>query len=467
MSPLERFLAYADSHRVQVGMLAVLVALLIAAVDWMIITNLSVGFLYIVPILLVASQLRGWQLLGIAVVCAVLREIFSPDPWGDWAGFRLTIGFAGFVLAGFFVSEINRKRLVVQQHVRNLEGQIRLREAAEHEVRILVETSPLAILILDHTGCVVLANRSARQLLGSDGEPLEGVDVRPLLPILGRILQSPQPSDLRTTLECNAQRKHGEVFLAHIWLSTYTTARGQGLAAVIWDASENLRDREGAGLDSMLATSRVLIGAVSHEIRNLASAAIAAYKELPSQPASERSEPANALGSILQALIRLSTSGLALSSDRPTAVVELSTVLDEARIVIEPGVLEEGGSVVWNVAPGLPLVRADHHGLLQVFLNLARNGQRAISSAPHKELTVEASTERDLVVVRFRDSGAGVSNPDVLFQPFQSGENSVGLGLYISRAILRAHGGELRYENGSRGGCFAVELWPAGGGGRV
>jgi K+-sensing histidine kinase KdpD len=37
----------------------------------------------------------------------------------------------------------------------------------------------------------------------------------------------------------------------------------------------------------------------------------------------------------------------------------------------------------------------------------------------------------------------------------------VGLGLYITRAILRSHGGGLRYEPGDAGSCFAVELWPA------
>ena len=65
-----------------------------------------------------------------------------------------------------------------------------------------------------------------------------------------------------------------------MWLSTYRTSEGPGLAAVVWDASENLRDREGAGLDSMMATSRVLIGAISHEIRNLASAAASAHAAL-------------------------------------------------------------------------------------------------------------------------------------------------------------------------------------------
>ena len=141
--------------------------------------------------------------------------------------------------------------------------------------------------------------------------------------------------------------------------------------------------------------------------------------------------------------------------------MELRTVLDEARVVIEPGIREAGGAIVWKVAGGLPLVQADQHGLLQVFLNLARNSQRAIAGSAQKELVVEASVERDLVVVRFRDSGGGVSNPADLFKPFQSTESSTGLGLYVSRAILRAQGGDLKYEPQANGSCFTVELWPA------
>jgi C4-dicarboxylate-specific signal transduction histidine kinase len=68
--------------------------------------------------------------------------------------------------------------------------------------------------------------------------------------------------------------------------------------------------------------------------------------------------------------------------------------------------------------------------------------------------------ERDLVVVRFRDTGPGVTHPEELFRPFQPGAHAFGLGLYISRAILRAHGGGLRYETAEDGACFVVELWP-------
>jgi C4-dicarboxylate-specific signal transduction histidine kinase len=129
--------------------------------------------------------------------------------------------------------------------------------------------------------------------------------------------------------------------------------------------------------------------------------------------------------------------------------------------VIEPSLREAGVELVWDVTPGLPRVQADHHSLLQVFVNLARNSERALGESERRELRISAALENDLVLVRFRDTGPGVSQPDELFRPFQPGAHAFGLGLYISRAILRSHGGGLRYEPQLEGGaCFAVELWP-------
>ena len=108
----------------------------------------------------------------------------------------------------------------------------------------------------------------------------------------------------------------------------------------------------------------------------------------------------------------------------------------------------------------MPLVQADHYSLLQVFVNLARNSAQALEGRQVREVRVSAAVESDLVAVHFRDSGPGVAQPDEIFRPFQAGAQSVGLGLYISRAILRAHGGGLRYNPDGRGCCFTVELWP-------
>jgi signal transduction histidine kinase len=101
-------------------------------------------------------------------------------------------------------------------------------------------------------------------------------------------------------------------------------------------------------------------------------------------------------------------------------------------------------------------VRADRYGLIQVFLNLAKNSRRAMEDANFKQLCVSTTAEAETVVIRFEDTGIGVPAPDDLFRPFQPGANSTGLGLYVSRAIMRSFGGDLLYEPRPQGCCFAV-----------
>jgi two-component system, LuxR family, sensor kinase FixL len=481
MTRLDRLLAYAESRRPAVAAISVALAAVVAAVDWRL-PDVSVGFLYVVPLLVGAAALTRFQIVVMAILCGSLREAseplqgdpgprgarllaaFNPFEWVPGSLGRLAVVTAGFVATGFVVVELNRRRRLLVDHLAEREEQMRLLNLAEQQVRILIETSPLAILILDHAGCVVLENESARRLLGFDHKPLRGERVEPFLPILEKMRHSQQRGgNMRTSVECRGQRLNGEVFLAHVWLSTYATLDGSGLAAVIWDASENLRDREGAGLDSMLATSRILIGAMSHEVRNLASAAAVAYAAL-SEPGDagtpERGERHQALGTLILGLEKIASSGLRLAASPDVAVADLGTVLDEARIVIEPMLADSAIQIHWNLPHELPLVQADRLSLLQVFVNLARNSVDALADAPVREVRISAALERDLVVVRFRDSGPGVPNPDDLFRPFQPGAHSLGLGLYISRAILRSNGGGLRYEPQEHGSCFTVELWP-------
>ena len=482
MTRLDKFLIYAESSRPRVTIVSAALIAVIAWLDLMIPTS-SVGYLYLFPVLLVAPALSRLQIIGVAILCGYLREtldplqqhsdvanirllaLFDPSQWAPGSFGRLLVAVAGFTMTGLFISELNQRRRLLTRHLAERDHQIQLRKEAELQLRILIDTSPLAILTLDSAALVVLANESARQLLGAEaGDALEGAPVEPYLPILSRMLQSNRSAaNMRTSVEAKGHRKNGEVFLAHVWLSTYRGASGPGLAAVIWDASENLRDREDAGLDSMMATSRVLVGAIAHEIRNLASAAATSYAALGARSDGEKlqdNDHYQVLGSLIQGLEKIASSGLRAAAGRERAVADLGTVLDEARIVIEQGLREEGITANWRIASGLPLVQAEHHSLLQVFVNLARNSAEALRHAPRRELDITAALENDLVVVRFHDSGPGVAHPEELFRPFQPGAQSIGLGLYISRAILRSHGGGLRHEPCESGCSFAVELWP-------
>jgi len=66
------------------------------------------------------------------------------------------------------------------------------------------------------------------------------------------------------------------------------------------------------------------------------------------------------------------------------------------------------------------------------------------------------------VVIRVIDTGCGVPDPERLFQPFQEGAEANGLGLYLSRAFLRAFDGDVVFEPRRSGCCFAIFLATAG-----
>jgi PAS domain S-box-containing protein len=364
-----------------------------------------------------------------------------------------------FLGAGLFTSELMRNRQSTVEHRRLIAEQSSLRQEAEEQLRAVIESSPAAVVTLDAAGRILLANQAAHVLLDTGGAPLAGQPVGRYLPVFADILKAGGATRrFRSVVEFRGVRSGGDMFLAHAWFSTYETPSGPRLAAIVLDASDHLRDREALGLDSVLRASRILMGAVSHEVRNLSAAAGVAHANLASVPGLDGNEDFKALGTLISGLKEIATSELRLASEKPPDCVDLIPIFDELRILIEPLYRESGIDIRWDIGPGLPLVRGDHHGLLHVLLNLAQNSQRAMQKTFEKRLALEATSHDGTVLVRFRDTGAGVPVPDRLFQPFQPGSEATGLGLYVSRAIVRSFAGDLRYEPQAAGSCFVIEL---------
>ncbi|HXZ39665.1 MAG TPA: ATP-binding protein [Terriglobales bacterium] len=429
----------------------------IAAVDWWVPHYISLGFLYLFPIIIVGGFLSRPWIVAVALLCAVLQEAFSNLPENE-AVIRLLFSSAGFVGTGLFISEMIRNRRIVIKHSEELEDQVKLRQDAEQQLRSLVESSPAAIITIDSDGKVLLANEAAQRLLSPGGAPLQGQAVRTYLPALQTVLKTQSSRMFRTTLQCTGQRSDGEAFLAGVWFSTYSTISGPRLAAIIVDLSEDLRSREELSLDHLLKNSRILMSTVAHEIRNLSGAVLVVHKNLSRIKELEANEDFRALGGLIQSLERMSALELGSTAAQNGEVVELPSVLDELRILIETAYHESEINVQWDIEEPLPLVWADRYGLIQVFLNLAKNSQRAMASTEEKRIRIAARQENGRVVIRFEDTGIGVASPEDLFRPFQRGAKSSGLGLYVSRAIMRSFGGELNYEPRPEGSCFAVVL---------
>ena len=448
---------YSYKNRTPFLVAAGILIVLIGTIDWLTKPYISIGFLYLFPIMLIAGFLPRWQITVVALVCAVLQEVFSNLPSNE-AITRLLMASAGFVGTGLFVSEIIRNRQIALEHVEEVETHSKLRQEAEEQLRILVESSPAAIVTIDASGQILLANEAAQNLLAVGEDAIAGQSIAEFLPALQSAVQARGARQFHTELRCRGKRKNGEAFLAAVWFSTYATSRGSRLAAIVVDLSEDLRDREDLSLDHLMKNTKILMGAVAHEIRNVCGAVLVVYKNLSRLSALKDNEDFRALGTLIKGLENLSEMELLPSRDRSLPSVELTSLLDELRVLIEPSYREAGTGIVWRLQDDLPLVVGDRYGLQQVFLNLARNSQRAMESTKRKQLTITGDLESNSVVIRFEDTCAGISSPEVLFKPFQEGANATGLGLYVSRAILRSFGGDLLFEPRDKGCCFAVRL---------
>ncbi len=433
----------------------------IAFADWRVEGNIPLGFLYLFPMLLVGSVLKRWQIAAVAALCTFLAEMFDSFVWFPAAGVpRDILIFAAFLGMGLFVYELVRSRQAALLHVDQIESEVKARRDAEEQLEVLVESSPAAIFTTNSEGCVLLANDAAHRLLALEPGTLSGKSIRKYLPALVNV---PAPDhngpSFRTAMQCRGRREDGEAFLADIWFSTYRTSAGPRLAAMVVDSSEDFRTREEFNLHQLMAGSRILVGAVSHEIRNVCGAIAVVHQNLARSGALAQNKDFEALGTLIVALEKIAAMELRQTANQ-AAGLDLPSLLEELRIIVEPALREDGIEVHWTVEAGLPPVWADRQSLMQVFLNLMKNSERALSNQERQVMTVSAKMEKDRITVQFRDTGGGVGNPERLFRPFQQGAQATGLGLYLSRAFMRSFRGDLRYEPEPDGSSFIVELSP-------
>lgn len=434
----------------------------IALLDWWVVAEIPLGFLYLLPMLMVGSVLNGWQICGIAALCTYLAEKFSDLAWNLRTGIsRDVLYFAAFVGAGLFVREVSRNRRRTLESLHEIEQERDARREAEEQLKVLIESSPVAILTADEEGSILMANEAAHRILGVPAGELPGRGIYRHLPALTNVsLHDVSQPLLRAVMQARGLREDGETFLAEVCFSTYSTNAGTRLTAMVLDASEELRAHEVSGLNQLLSGSRIAAGAVFHEMRNVCGAIAVVHRNLAHSRQLAGNKDFEALGNLAVALERIASVNVHQTST-PATEVDLTVLLDELRIVVAPSLQEENVMTQWIVEPGLPLVWADRPSLMQVFLNLVTNCTRALSKQDRRVMHVTARNEGKQVRVEISDNGGGVAHPEYLFRPFQAGADATGLGLYLSRAFMRSFGGELSYLPLADGACFIVDLAPA------
>src|SRR5213592_2458302 len=233
-----------------------------------------------------------------------------------------------------------------------------------------------------------------------------------------------------------------------------------------------LRDR--AEEQGRFAAAGELLGGVAHEVNNPLMA-IASHAELRladgNLPAEQRNEMQSILrqaqraAKLLRGLLRFVRAG-----EKRSATVNMNDVVRSAIDLVSYRFTIDKISIGGRLDPELPTVVGDANRLEQVIVNLLSNALDALRSVnPPRHLNVDSFIDDtgSRVCVTDTDNGPGVA-PEIaqrLFRPFAStkGIRGTGLGLYISRQLVREAEGELDLVKASEprgaGGGASFLVW--------
>jgi two-component system sensor kinase FixL len=135
-------------------------------------------------------------------------------------------------------------------------------------------------------------------------------------------------------------------------------------------------------------------------------------------------------------------------------VVDCNDLIESAVRLAESEARIYDIQIEFSKGPDLPPVSVDGVQIQQVALNLLRNGMEAMIAAnQRKGCPIRITTrlcDEEKIEVAVADCGGGVpeSRIDKLFTPFSTTKKSgMGMGLSISQAIIRAHGGRIDFHN--------------------
>ena len=334
----------------------------------------------------------------------------------------------------------------------------------------IIGSAPSGMLMIDHQGAIVLSNQLLTQQFGYSQEELLGQPIEVLMPVRFRdqhpaqrtaFFQTPTPRQMGSGRDLYGLRKDGSEFPVEIGLNPVTSDEGTFVLASIIDITTR-KEYEKAERE-VIQMREDFIANASHQLRtpitSLKGFLELLVKDLVPDPAvrtefiARAYEDTKRLGVLVNDLL----DGFRCDSGFFQMTLEdtdLCGLLQSSLEAVKG--LAQSKNILLNLA--LPqkslMIKVDPHLLEQVLTNLLSNAIKF--SEEDRSIILDAKLEEDHVTVRVVDEGPGISTEDQrrLFDKFFQGDTAAkragvgsGLGIYIAKKIVEAHGGQIYVES--------------------
>ena len=352
------------------------------------------------------------------------------------------------------VREIYRNMNRVNQQIQQLKIE---NSQQEHFFRILLEHLATGIITYNGKGFIQHANSSAKRLLSTDVlthiQQLERIDQK-LYNVIGRI----KPYERQLVA---VKSEHGEIQLS-LKATSFKTNEDELVILSIQDIKNELDEKE---LESWMKLIRVLMHEIMNSITPITSLTESLLKvyDADGEPIPAEVITDKMVATTIQGLNVIREQGKGLMTfvesyrklTRVPEPVKLRFKISDlmCRVEVLYNSLEKSNTIELNFSLKDPdiEINADQNLISQVLINLIKNALEANEGNPNGRIKIVARINKnnnpEICVI---DNGPGIpeENLEEIFVPFFTTRvNGSGIGLSLSRQIMRIHGGNLKVSS--------------------
>jgi len=335
----------------------------------------------------------------------------------------------------------------------------------------LINSLEDAILLLDRKTTVIFINKTGEEFIGRGQREVIGRRLSELFPDAKVIAKLARKAlrESRSVSAKDVEVKIDGISRVDFRISPYfVDNRNEG---VLLSVRENLSivDKEDASFDSLV----YLLGSIAHEIKNPLGGIKGAAQLLKKRLT--ESGDAEYLNLIIRETDRLNSvlqSYLTMSRKPVLHPINIHEVIEKAVSIMNISCKNGNITIHRLYDPSLPKIIGDEGKLLQVCVNIIKNaieamprgGNLGISTKPSDEYVVQNRQAKRWAVVSVSDTGKGIPKDEMrkIFLPFYTRKKKgTGLGLALSKKIIKDHGGFVRAESpvsSGKGTAFSLYI---------